>query len=448
MPPTQFARLLAAACCGEQWAFTDLWAAYAPRIHGFVRARGSADPEALTNDVFLAVFSRIEQFNGGPDAFAALLFTVTRRRLVDEQRRRGRRPTEHEWCPEEDLRVTASAEESVLDRAAAAEARALLQALSPEQRDVLLLRIYGDLSIDRTAQSGLAPLVITRSAQSGGALMRPTKHEQFEQLHELALILERAYPVTMPLPKDASLAYVDAERLTGLPLPAPSLPDRGLPDRGLPSVASVRGRVVRWLAGLGLVGQSLIGTSVALAAVGGAGVLDVLPEPIQRVFDQAFTQDIPILEEESAEPAPTVPAPEDTPGGLDQDRAGDPRLREDGRGNRDGRGDRSEGRGTPSPSDGGPSATGTGGATTSEVPASTQPTPHQPGTGSTSHPDGRDRDKDRAEAEKDAAEDAAGDAKDAAEDAAGDNKDAAEDAAGDAKDAAEEERDREDPADD
>lgn len=151
VPPTQFARLLAAACRGEQWAFTDLWAAYAPRIHGFVRARGSADPEALTNDVFLAVFSRIEQFNGGPDAFAALLFTVTRRRLVDEQRRRGRRPTEHEWCPEEDLRVTASAEESVLDRAAAAEARALLQALSPEQRDVLLLRIYGDLSIDQIA---------------------------------------------------------------------------------------------------------------------------------------------------------------------------------------------------------------------------------------------------------------------------------------------------------
>ena len=41
-------------------------------------AQGGEDPEALTNDVFVAAFRSIDQFDGNEDGFVAPLFTIAR----------------------------------------------------------------------------------------------------------------------------------------------------------------------------------------------------------------------------------------------------------------------------------------------------------------------------------------------------------------------------------
>lgn len=148
-PP--FDELLVAARSGDQLAFVHLWRAHSPWIHGFLRAQGVPDPEATTNEVFASVFRSIGSFTGGPDAFTALLFTVARRRVVDERRRTSRTLRGTEWSDTDDARVVPSAEDRALEASGSEWTRLLLEQLSGDQRDVLLLRIYGDLTVDQAA---------------------------------------------------------------------------------------------------------------------------------------------------------------------------------------------------------------------------------------------------------------------------------------------------------
>jgi len=147
-----FASVLAAAKAGAAWACRDLWQRFAPSVAAFARARGSLEPEDLTSEVFLTVFDRLDQFEGGGAEFRSFVFTVAHRRLVDELRARSRRPAPAEFTEDSDHRLTDSAETQALDRIADREVRTLIETLAPDQRDVLALRIIGGLSIPEIAQ--------------------------------------------------------------------------------------------------------------------------------------------------------------------------------------------------------------------------------------------------------------------------------------------------------
>lgn len=149
--PAEFAEALAAAQCGAPWACTEIWVRYAPGVSSFLRARGSREPEDLTSEVFLTVFRRLGDFSGDEANFRSFVYTVAHRRLVDELRRRSRRPVESEWSESADPRRAASAEEGALAEAGASWAREMIGSLSPDQRDVLLLRIFGDLTVEQVA---------------------------------------------------------------------------------------------------------------------------------------------------------------------------------------------------------------------------------------------------------------------------------------------------------
>lgn len=151
MVPPPFPELLDAARSGEQAAYAELWHTYSPRIHGFLRAQRVQEPGAMTNEVFDAVFRSIHDFRGGADAFCALLFTVARRRVIDERRRSGRTPQSAAWSADDDTRVARSAEELALEASGSDRVRQLLERLSRDQREVLLLRIYGDMTVDQIA---------------------------------------------------------------------------------------------------------------------------------------------------------------------------------------------------------------------------------------------------------------------------------------------------------
>lgn len=146
----QFASVLAAAKAGAAWAFEQVFRTYAPRVSGYLRARGEAEPDELTNDVFLSVFRSLGRFTGDEPAFRGWLFTIARNRLVDEHRRRQRRVA---TVP---VDVTTAIETSggdveteAMENLGSAWATGLLEQLVPDQRDVLLLRIIGDLTVDQ-----------------------------------------------------------------------------------------------------------------------------------------------------------------------------------------------------------------------------------------------------------------------------------------------------------
>ncbi|WP_430646740.1 RNA polymerase sigma factor [Agromyces sp. GXS1127] len=147
----QFASVLAAAQAGARWANARLWNDHAPAVAAFLRARGSREPDDLTSEVFLAVFDRLAAFRGGAAEFRAFVFTIAYRRLADELRRRGRRGDHEEWRPELDARRAPSAEEEAVDRLGDRAARDLIDSLAPDQRDVMVLRIVGDLTVEQVA---------------------------------------------------------------------------------------------------------------------------------------------------------------------------------------------------------------------------------------------------------------------------------------------------------
>lgn len=147
-----FESKLLAAQHGAAWAFTSLWNEYAPAVAAFLRARGSREPDDLTSEVFLAVFDSIQKFRGGQAEFRSFVFSIAYRRLVDELRMRARRGIHDEWSPEADARRSPSAEDDAHTRLGDASALRLLDILPPDQRDVMVLRIVADLTIEQVAE--------------------------------------------------------------------------------------------------------------------------------------------------------------------------------------------------------------------------------------------------------------------------------------------------------
>lgn len=173
-----FEEVLAAAQTDAPWACTEIWVKWSPRVAGYLRARGSSDPEDLTSEVFLTVFSKLPSFVGDEKAFKAFVFTVAHRRLVDELRVRSRRGTHVEWTSAEDPRQASSAEDDALRDLGDTDARRLLDGLSGGQREVLVLRIFADLTIEQIADMlGKRPGAIKALQRRGLQALR-TKLDQ------------------------------------------------------------------------------------------------------------------------------------------------------------------------------------------------------------------------------------------------------------------------------
>lgn len=129
--------------------FTAAFRTLSPSVRGYLRARGVDDCEAVTQDVFLSLYSRIGGLRGGLEGAKALVFTIAHSRAVDHHRRRQRTPTLVPHDPELDSRTTpATAEDLAL---AGTGALNLLKSLTDDHREVLLLRVVADLSIEQTA---------------------------------------------------------------------------------------------------------------------------------------------------------------------------------------------------------------------------------------------------------------------------------------------------------
>ena len=154
------------ARAGEPAAFSLIYQAMSPSVLGYFAGRGSDDPEALTQDVFLTVFSKLDAVTGGLRGLRTFTFSVAHARHVDEVRRKLRAPVLVGYEADGDTRTAASAETVALGNLDAGGASGMLAQLNAEQRDVLLLRIVADLPIEQVAE------ILGRSAGSVKQLQR------------------------------------------------------------------------------------------------------------------------------------------------------------------------------------------------------------------------------------------------------------------------------------
>jgi RNA polymerase sigma-70 factor (ECF subfamily) len=155
-----------AAKLGDADALGRVYTELAPRILGFLRAHRVSDPEAVTQDVFLALLQRMPAVVGGAEGVRRLAFTIARARMIDAARAAARSPKAALYDPDLDLRVVASAADDAEDALSLARVQAVLATLPAAQREVLTLRIVADLSIEQVAE------IVGRSAGAVKQLQR------------------------------------------------------------------------------------------------------------------------------------------------------------------------------------------------------------------------------------------------------------------------------------
>jgi RNA polymerase sigma factor (sigma-70 family) len=139
------------AGAGDPELFSLVYRTYASQVLGYLTARGVEDPEAVMQEVFLAVLPRLDTVSGGMHGLRTFIFSVAHARMVDDHRRQSRTPAKLPFDAEQDQREESSAEAEALERVSPSEVLGLLQGLADEQREVLTLRLIGGLTVDQAA---------------------------------------------------------------------------------------------------------------------------------------------------------------------------------------------------------------------------------------------------------------------------------------------------------
>jgi len=147
----EFDAVLAAAVVGAPWALERIFTTLSPIVAGYLRMQGAHEPEDLTSEVFVAVLRKVATFRGDEAGFRSWVFTIAHRRLIDERRRAVRHSLVTAMGDDYDAPAPDDVAESALQSLAAERVRELCDRLVPDQRDVLLLRLVGRLTVDEVA---------------------------------------------------------------------------------------------------------------------------------------------------------------------------------------------------------------------------------------------------------------------------------------------------------
>lgn len=151
-----FPSVLAAARAGADWAWAEIYRDLAGPLTGYLASRGAREPEDLASETFLHVARGLHRFIGDEVDFRSWVFVIAHRRLQDERRRTSRRAVAvHDGDGDaltRDMPSSDDVEAHVVSMVSEAEVMSLLEGLTEQQRDVLMLRIVADLSLEQTAQ--------------------------------------------------------------------------------------------------------------------------------------------------------------------------------------------------------------------------------------------------------------------------------------------------------
>ena len=136
---------LAEAAKVDRQAFGELYERYYTRVYRYVyhRLGNPTEAEDITALVFMKALEALPTYQSRRNTFAPWIFRITRNAIIDHYRRRRFQSSiddlEHHSNDSDPAAY-------VLDRERSEELGALVQHLSDEQRDVVLLRFAADLS--------------------------------------------------------------------------------------------------------------------------------------------------------------------------------------------------------------------------------------------------------------------------------------------------------------
>ncbi len=151
-PPDRACRI-SAARRGAGWAVAELYREIHPRLLRYLRSREPHQADDLASQVWLEVAGGLDRFEGTEDGFRAWVFTIARRRLIDARRRADRRPTDP--LADHDVATRSPYDDPERTTLAALGAQAavdrIVGALTPEQAEVVLLRVLGGLAVAQVA---------------------------------------------------------------------------------------------------------------------------------------------------------------------------------------------------------------------------------------------------------------------------------------------------------
>jgi len=150
--PSSLGALVADARAGCPRAFEGIYTSLAGQVASYLRWHRASDPDGLTNDVFVQVHRNLATFEGDVQGFRSWLFTIAHHRMIDDRRRANRQPPVQREIGAEDDVGLGDVEEDAFAVLAHDEVRGMLAVLSPDQRDVVLLRIVADLSVEEVAR--------------------------------------------------------------------------------------------------------------------------------------------------------------------------------------------------------------------------------------------------------------------------------------------------------
>ena len=130
----------------HQQRAADAYRSFAPAVLGYLRSQRVRDAEDVLGEVFLHVARDIARFDGDDAALRRWVFSIAHNRAMDDHRKAGRDKS----IPSEDLADVGP--EEVLPDPTDPELVDALSRLSPDQREVVLLRFVGDLPLEAVAR--------------------------------------------------------------------------------------------------------------------------------------------------------------------------------------------------------------------------------------------------------------------------------------------------------
>jgi RNA polymerase sigma factor (sigma-70 family) len=149
-----FPDVLVAAQAGDPAALTTIYRDVSPLVLGYLRSNRVVDAEDVAGDVFVSLVQKISSFQGTEHQFRSWLLTITHRRMVDHIRRevRAPEPTPIDERAHVSTSEPPSTEREALANLASHELTAAMDALSPLQRSVVMLRVLADLTVPEIAR--------------------------------------------------------------------------------------------------------------------------------------------------------------------------------------------------------------------------------------------------------------------------------------------------------
>ena len=148
----ELSRLVSEARHGSIKAFDDIYRSLAGQVASYLRWHRATDPDGLTNDVFAQVHRNLPRFEGDEHGFRSWVFTIAHHRMIDDRRRANRQPQLQDELAVDEHMGLGDVEDDAFAVLAHDRVRDLLTVLSPDQRDVVLLRIIADLSVEEVAR--------------------------------------------------------------------------------------------------------------------------------------------------------------------------------------------------------------------------------------------------------------------------------------------------------